>query len=63
MNPPGDVDVEECEYENDGAEDGGDYIFESWNPEGYFGRGLLDGKGRVGGGFGAVVGLGVERRC
>ena len=63
VDPPGDVNIEECEDENDGAEDRGDDVFESRHPEGYFRRRLLDWKGRVCGGLGAVVGPGVRRRC
>ncbi len=36
-DPPGDVDVEECEYGHDNAEDGGDEVFYCHDPSG--GRG------------------------
>ena len=36
-DPPSDVDIEECEYGHDNAEDGSDEILESQDPSG--GRG------------------------
>ena len=63
MDPPGYVDIEECEDKNDSTEDGSDDLFESRDPKRYFRRGLLDGKSRIGSGLGAVVGLDVGWRC
>lgn len=31
-DPPSDIDIEECEYSNDDAEDGSDEIFECQDP-------------------------------
>lgn len=36
VNPPGDVDIEKREDENDGAEDRSDDVLERRDPEGYF---------------------------
>ena len=35
MDPPGYVDIEECENEDDGPEDWRDNVLESWEPVGY----------------------------
>ena len=36
MDPPGYIDIEHCEDEDDSAENRSDDIFESRDPEGYF---------------------------
>lgn len=62
MESPRDIDIEEREDEDDGAEDGRDDVLQSRNPGGYFQRGLLNGKGGVG--LGAIVGPRVVgKRC
>lgn len=47
MDPPGYVDVEKCEEEEDGAEDRGDDVLESRDPGGYFRKSLLGRKDGV----------------
>ena len=59
VDPPSDIDIEECEDENDSAEYRGNDALESRDPGGNCRRLLLDGEGRVG--LGAVVGAGLGR--
>lgn len=61
MDPPGHVDVEKCEEEEDGAEDRGNDVLESRDPGGCFRGGLLDERGSVC--LGAIVGPHIGRRC
>lgn len=60
VDPPGNVDVEEREGQDEGAEDWGD-VLESRDPRRCSRRGLLGGKGAVG--LGAVVGPDVGLWC
>ena len=60
VDPPGNIDVEEGEDQDEGAEDWGDDVLESRDPRRHFRRGSLGGKGAVC--LGAVVGPDVGRR-